>query len=218
MNTSDEKKTVNAARTRVYVGGRFIINDDKSKTISLMLTESNINKSSQNNNDSERGHRGEETVSIISTRMHVQVQTSSWMSEKKNANSPANQTHWCAKWGVLMEHNPQVASPPLRLQRALTRRMKVSKTSLIHRIQEQVKRQKLRVRLIFLPFSLFPSQASQRELASQPNVFIIQMATLSVAATGPCIIQHDAFLLQTDKQSAIMVALRQKAHNQNGRH
>lgn len=42
-----------------------------------MLTESNINKSSQNHNIGERGHRGEETVSIISTRMHAQVQTSS---------------------------------------------------------------------------------------------------------------------------------------------
>lgn len=86
-----------------------------------------------------------------------------------------------------MEHSPQAVTPPFRLQRALIRPMKVSKTStiaLIHRIQEQVKQQKLRDVFSCLFLSLSPSQASQREFASRPNVFIIQTATLSVAATG----------------------------------
>ncbi len=45
----------------------------------------------------------------------------------------------------------------------------------------KVKQQKLRMRLIFQPFSFFFPQASQSKLASHPHVFIIQMATLSIA-------------------------------------
>lgn len=49
----------------------------------------------------------------------------------------------------------------------------------------KVKQQKLRMRLVWGVFfrlsSLFSPQASQSELVSHPDVFIIQMATLSVA-------------------------------------
>lgn len=39
-------------------------------------------------------------VFIICTCVHVQVDTSSRMSEEKKSNSPANQTHLWAKWGA----------------------------------------------------------------------------------------------------------------------
>lgn len=104
---------------------------------------------------------------------------------RKKSNSPANQTHLCAEWGVLTEHDPQAALPPFRLQSFNNTHESIQDVHSPSHLSQliKVKQQKLGMRFIFLPFSLFSPQASQSDLASRLDVFIIQIAMLSVAVT-----------------------------------
>lgn len=125
-------------------------------------------------------------TSIVSTCMHIQVHTPSSVSKEKKSNSTANQTHLCAKWGVLAAARSSSNVTTLQVSAGLNKTHESiqdvhSSSHPSHPIK--VKQQKLGMKLIFLPHSLFSPQASQSELASHTNVFIIQMATLSVAVT-----------------------------------
>lgn len=106
---------------------------------------------------------------------------------QKKSNSPANQTHLCAKWGVLAAARSSGSVTTLQVSVGFNKTHESiqdvhSSSHPSHPIKVK-QQQRLGMRLIFLPHSLFSPQASQSELTSHPDVFIIQMAMLSAAVT-----------------------------------
>lgn len=134
-----------------------------------------------------RGRHTGSLIPIISTFTHVQTHTHFHeLSKEKKSNSTANQKHLRALWGEVTAARSSGSAGSLQVSQCFNKAHESIQD--VHCSSHpshpiKVKQQKLRMRLMFFFFrlsSLFSPQASQSELVSQPNVFIIQMATLSV--------------------------------------